>query len=192
MAKVESSFKNMVLTLFVVTLAASLALAGIYNLTKEPIALAEKAAREAAIKEVIPAFDELKTFKVMNVDGGDSLVFNQGIKDGEVVGTAIQSTTNTGYDPTPIKVMVGMLPDGNINNTQVIQQKETPGLGTKIELPSFKDQFMNKNPKVFVIKVKKDGGDVDAITAATISSRAFCNAVQSACSTYEKYMEEQK
>jgi len=88
--------------------------------------------------------------------------------------------------------MVGIIPDGNINNTQVVQQKETPGLGTKIELPSFRDQFMNKNPKTFIVKVKKDGGDVDAITAATISSRAFCNALELAYSTYEKYMEEQK
>ncbi len=192
MAKVESSFRNMVLTLFIVTLVAAFALGGIYNLTKEPIALAEKLAREAAIKEVIPAFDELKIFKVKPEGEFDSLVFNQGIKDGEIIGTAILSYTKNGYDPTIIKIMVGIGPDGNINNTQVIQQKETPGLGTKIELPSFRDQFMNTNPKIFILKVKKDGGDVDAITAATISSRAFCDAVRLAYSTYEKYMEDQK
>ena len=165
---------------------------GIYNITKEPIALAQKKAREAAIKEVIPVFDSLITFKVKQANGDDSLVFNQGLTDGKVVGTAILAVTKNGYDPTPIKIMVGIIPDGNINNTQVIYQKETPGLGTKIELPSFRDQFMNTNPKTFIIKVEKDGGDVDAITAATISSRAFCEAVQLAYSTYEKYMEEQK
>lgn len=193
MAKVESSFKNMVLTLFVVTLVAALALAGVYNVTKEPITLAQKLAKEAAIKEVIPAFDELKSFRApIGGDDTTTLTFSQGIKDGEVVGTAVLSFTKNGYDPTIIKVMVGITPNGEIKNTQVVQQKETPGLGTKIELPSFKDQFMNTNPKTFILKVKKDGGDVDAITAATISARAFCEAVELAYNTYEKYMEDNK
>ncbi|MBU2651471.1 MAG: RnfABCDGE type electron transport complex subunit G [Bacteroidetes bacterium] len=192
MAKIESTFKNMVLTLFIITLIASLSLGGIYNLTKGPIALAEKAAQEAAIRQVIPGFDELKTFRVLPVNGADSLVFNQGIKDGNVVGTAVLSYSTQGYDPTPIKLMVGILPDGTISNTEVIQQKETPGLGTKMSLPEFKDQFMNINPKDFTLKVKKDGGQVDAITAATISSRAFCDAVERAYLTYENIKEESK
>ncbi len=192
MAKVESSFKNMVITLFIVTLIASLSLGGIYNLTKGPIAVAKKKAQEAAIREVIPEFDELKTFSVAPDDGSDSLVFNQGFKAGELVGTAILSYSLKGYDPTPIKLMVGFLPGGVIDNTQVVQQKETPGLGTKLETPEFRNQFVNKNPKEFILKVKNDGGDIDAITAATISSRAFCEAVERAYVSYEKYTEDQK
>jgi electron transport complex protein RnfG len=68
----------------------------------------------------------------------------------------------------------------------VLQQKETPGLGTKIETPEFREQFYGKNLSEFQLNVKKDGGDVDAITAATISSRAFCDAVQRAYDTYQK------
>lgn len=192
MAKVESSFKNMVITLFIVTLIASLSLGGIYNLTKEPIAIARKEAQEAAIREVIPEFDELKSFSLAPGDGPDSIQFNQGYKNGELVGTAILSYSLKGYDPTPIKLMVGFLPDGVIYNTQVVQQKETPGLGTKLETPEFRGQFVNKDPKEFNLKVKNDGGDVDAITAATISSRAFCEAVERAYVAYEKYTEEQK
>jgi len=192
MAKIESSFKNMVLTLFIVTLLASLSLGGIYNLTKGPIALARKAAKEKAIKEVIPEFDTLQTFMVLPENAKDSIEFNIGFMNGELVGTAIASYSNNGYDPTQIRVMVGILPDKTIGNTSVIQHKETPGLGTKMKEPKFKDQFMGINPGSFNLKVKKDGGDVDAITAATISSRAFSEAVDMAYQTYLKVQEEKK
>ena len=192
MAKIESSFINMVLTLFIVTLVASLSLGGIYNLTKEPIARAKKAAKERAIKEVIPEFDTLQTYMVLPENGSDSLEFNIGLLGGVPVGTAVASYSNNGYDPTQIRIMVGILPDGKINNTSVIQQKETPGLGTKIKEPKFKDQFLGIDPLKFKIKVVKDGGDVDAITAATISSRAFCEAVDRAYVTYIKVQEERK
>jgi electron transport complex protein RnfG len=79
--------------------------------------------------------------------------------------------------------MAGFKPDGTIFNIAVLEHKETPGLGTKMSEPSFKDQFMEKNPSDFLLIVKNDGGPVDAITAATISSRAFCDAVQRAYGT---------
>ncbi len=79
--------------------------------------------------------------------------------------------------------MAGFKPDGTIINITVLEHKETPGLGTKMTEPSFKDQFMDKNPVEYELKVKKDGGPVDAITAATISSRAYCDAVQRAYNT---------
>jgi electron transport complex protein RnfG len=192
MAKVESSFKNMLLTLFVVTLLASFALGGIYNLTKEPIELARKAAKEKAIKEVIPEFDELQSFMMLPEGMKDSVEFNVGLKEGEVVGTAIASYSNNGYDPTQIRIMVGIMPDNTIGNTSVIQHKETPGLGTKMSDPSFKNQFVGIDPQSFKLKVKKDGGDVDAITAATITSRAFSEAVEMAYQTYLKAQEEKK
>ena len=192
MAKVESSFKNMLLTLFVVTLVASFALGGIYNLTKEPIALAKKAAKEKAINEVIPEFDELQSFKVLPEGGKDSVEFNIGLRAGEVVGTAVASYSNNGYDPMQIRIMVGILPNNTINNTSVIQHKETPGLGTKMSDPKFSGQFVGIDPSKFNLKVKKDGGDVDAITAATITSRAFSEAVEMAYQTYLKVQEEQK
>lgn len=183
MAKKESTFLNMVLTLFVITAIASLALGGIYNLTKEPIALAKKIKREMAIREVIPDFDTLVTDTLKY--GDDILLSYTGKKGDQVVGTAIASFSNKGYDPMQIQVMVGFLPNGIIKNTAVTQQKETPGLGTKMKDPDFKDQFMGVNPETFKLLVKKDRGDVDAITAATISSRAFCDAVERAYNAYK-------
>ena len=82
--------------------------------------------------------------------------------------------------------MAGFKPDGTIINISVLEQKETPGLGTKMTEPLFKDQFNDKNPSTFNLKVKKDGCPVDAITAATISSRAFCDAIQRAYNTLQK------
>jgi len=186
MAKNESTFINMVLTLMIITAIAGFALGGIYNLTKEPIRLAKKAKAEAAIKEVLPEFDSLRIYKILPSEATDSITINEAYKNnGELVGTAIASYSNKGYDPTQIRLMVGILPDGIINNTSVVQQKETPGLGTKMAEPEFKDQFMGINPSDFALKVKKEGGNVDAITAATISSEAFCDAVRRAYDTYK-------
>lgn len=186
MAKVESTFINMVLTLLVIAGIASLALGGVFNLTKEPIRLAKLAKAEAAIKAVVPDFDSLNSFKYMPESGKDSLIFHQAYKNNELVGTAVSTYSNNGYDPTQIQIMVGFLPGGAISNTKVVQHKETPGLGTKMSDPSFKDQFMGQNPASFDLRVKKDGGEVDAITAATITSRAFSEAIERAYNSYQK------
>jgi Na+-translocating ferredoxin:NAD+ oxidoreductase subunit G len=186
MAKKESSLKNMIISLVSISFVASMALGGVYLITKEPIELAAKAKQENAIKEVLPAFDSLYSYKTLPDNGTDSLVINRAYKGDTLVGTAVGTYSNRGYAATQIQLMVGFLPDGTIQNISVVQQKETPGLGTKMMEPKFKDQFNKKNPSEFSLKVKKDGGQVDAITAATISSRAFCDAVDRACKTYQK------
>lgn len=187
MAKKESTFINMVYVLFLVAAIAGLALGGVYNLTKEPIALAKKAKIENAIKEVLPEFDELKeSYSIMSYDGTkakDSLKFTDAYKGGEYIGTAVETYTMKGFSGL-IKLMVGLKPDGTISNISVLEHKETPGLGTKMAEPKFKDQFLDKNPASFDLKVTKDGGDVDAITAATISSRAFSDATDRAFKTF--------
>lgn len=185
-SKKESNFLNMVVTLFMVSAIAALALGAVYNLTKEPIALAKKKKLEAAIKTVLPNFDSVKTVKVGLGDGEDSLVYYIATKNDEVIGTAIKTWTMKGFSGK-IELMVGLLNDGTINNTAVVSHKETPGLGDKMDVAKddFPLQFMGKNPKSFNLMVKKDGGDVDAITAATITSRAFGDAVQRA---YDSYM----
>jgi len=185
-SKKESSFTNMVLTLFLVTALAALALGAVYSVTKEPIALAKKKKLEAAIKTVLPDFDTITTKKVAD-ESGDSLTFYYADKEGKEVGVAVETYSNKGFGGR-IELMIGFMNDGSISNTAVLSQKETPGLGDKMNKTksNFSDQFNGKNPADFRLKVKKDGGDVDAITAATISSRAFCDAVQRAYNTFEK------
>ncbi len=116
---------------------------------------------------------------------GDSLDVYPAKKDNEIVGYGVKSYSKKGYSGQ-IVLAVGFKPDGTIYNITVLEQKETPGLGTKMTQAFFRDQFIDKNPASFRLKVKKDGGQVDAITAATISSRAFCDAVQNAYSSLKK------
>jgi len=186
--KKESTFVSMVLTLFLVTFIASAALGYLYELTKGPIEASKLAKQNSAIMQVVPEFDNKpgeESFQV-EVDGG-ILKFFPAKKNGELVGTAVSTFTNNGFSGN-FKIMVGFLPDGTIHNISVLEQKETPGLGDKM-LKSKSDwsvQFNGKNPENFQLKVTKDDGDVDAITASTISSRAFCDAVDRA---YKAYME---
>ncbi len=185
-SKKESNFLNMVLTLFLVAAIAALALGGVYVVTKEPIALAKKKKLEAAIKKVLPEFDTIQTKMVKAVDSEDSLTFYIASKNNELIGTAIKSFTMKGFSGE-IEIMVGILDNGTINNTAVLSHKETPGLGDKMDIKksNFPKQFMGLNPDGKVLKVTKDGGKIDAITAATISSRAFCDAVNRAYETFE-------
>lgn len=191
MAKKESTFTNMLLTLLIVTALSSLAASSVYNFTKGPIAEVKRLKQEKAIKEVMPGFTELERSAEVPSDGGDSLVLFKGFKDGENIGVAVNTYTNLGYSGL-IKIMVGFQEDGTINNYEVLEHKETPGLGSKMTSAAFKDQFQGKNPASFNLKVKKDGGDVDAITAATITSRAVCDAIGRAYETYEEMKKENK
>jgi len=185
MAKKESTFLNMVLTLMIVTVVASFTLASVYNLTKGPIELAREAKRQEAIMQVVPEFDRLETRMFLPVDGRDSLEFNFAFKNDELVGVAVGTYTNQGFSGR-ITAMVGFYPDGRIVDVVHLLHKETPGLGDKIEKSKsdWSNQFRNVDPREFSLRVKKDGGDVDAITAATITARAYCDAIQRAFSTF--------
>ena len=187
MAKKESNLRNMLFALLLITLVASASLGGIYQLTKEPIAAAKLEKKNNAIKQVIPEFDNSPTSEVYKeAVNGDTLYFYPGRKGEELVGTAVETFSMLGFSGE-IKVMVGFLPDGTINDVAVLEHEETPGLGDKMERKKseWSLQFQGKNPSDFQLMVKKDGGDVDAITASTISSRAFCDALAKA---WEKYM----
>lgn len=185
MAKPESSLRNMVLSLFGISLVMSAALGFVYNVTKEPIAAAIKAKEVSAIKEVLPAFDNDPVSNAKEVNG---MLFYYASSSDSVVGYAAKTFTEIGYSGR-FDLMVGFLPDGTIHNIVVLEQKETPGLGTNMVLPKFKNQFLNLNIaeiKNSRLLVNKDGGTIDAISAATITSRAYCDGVQRA---YNAYME---
>ncbi len=182
MAKKESNFKNMTIALLTITVVAGLALSVVYSVTKEPIAASQKAKINNAIKMVIPEFETISDTVMMPSEGKDSIHVHRLMKGAESSGNAIETYTDKGFAGR-FSLMVGFNPDGSIANIEVLEHKETPGLGTKMALPAFKDQF--KGLKISdlpggQLKVKKDGGTVDAITAATISSRAFCDAVNRA------------
>ncbi len=194
MAKKESTFFNMTLTLFLVAAAAAIALGMVYNVTKAPIEASRKAKTKEAISLVLPEFDNITEKKVMPEGGrtaNDSLSVYDATLNGEYIGTAIRSYTDMGFTER-FWVMAGFLPDGTIHDALVLSHKETPGLGDKMEKEKsdWTSQYKGKHPDSFNLKVKKDGGDVDAITAATISSRAFSDAVDRAFKTFNKIKED--
>ena len=146
MAKKESTFMSMVATLFTVTLVAAGLLGTVYALTKEPIRLAELKKKNEAIQVVVPGFDNEPSQEVKSVFmDGDSLYLYTARKGGEVLGTAVETFTNQGFNGR-FKLMVGFKPDGTIIDIAVIQQSETPGLGSKMEKgkTDFSLQFMGE------------------------------------------------
>ena len=176
---VKSSFKNMTLCLLVICLVCSALLAGVYALTKEPIAKAAAAKNEKAIKEVLPdavvAIEEERTVEMSGVKYTYNLGYD---KDGNTAGCAVNVST-TGFGG-PIEIKVGFDENGVIWNTKVLSQSETPGLGAKCVEPTFADQFRNLDPQEIKLGLKKDNGDIDAITASTITSKAYVKGIETA------------
>lgn len=173
----KSTLKNMVLCLFGTTLICSAVLAGVYAVTKEPIEETNKAILTASISKVLPEGGEISDAQTCEVGGQPSECWFS-MKDGQMAGVAVKSTV-VGFGG-PLTIMVGILPDGTIYNTSVLSHSETPGLGAKCTDENFFGQFKGWNPEQKKLLVKKDGGDVDAITASTITSRAYTLAVQNA------------
>ena len=169
---VKSSFRNMTLCLLVICLVCSALLAGVYALTKAPIDAAQAAKNEAAIKEVLPpAAVAVEEERTVDFDG-QSYTYNLAYDElGNTVGCAI-NVAPVGFGG-PVSIKVGFDVNGVIWNTKVLSQSETPGLGAKCVEPAFADQFKGFDPSAKKLAVKKDGGDVDAITASTITSRAY-------------------
>lgn len=172
----ESSLKNMVVVLFTITLISSAAVGGVYMITKEPIEQAKAAAVNDALKQVLPEY-EATSSQTIEVSAMP-IVAHTATVAGKAVGYAIESISKNGFGGA-VRLMVGFDTEGKILNINVLEQKETPGLGTKMAdegnplLTSFKD----KKASEINMTVKKDGGDIDALTAATISSRAYAEAV---------------
>lgn len=185
----ESTLKNMVAVLFGITLVASAGVGVVNMITAEPIALSKQAATTAALTEVLPSFDET-TSEELTIDEMPITVYTA-TKGGVVAGYAVQTMTKQGFSGT-VRLMVGFDTDGRVVNINVLEQTETPGLGTKIcdegnpLLGSVKGQRLEEKKLVDgKLAVRKDGGDVDALTAATISSRAYVDAVNRAWMAYK-------
>ena len=180
----KSSLKNMVLVLFTITLLSSAAVGGVYMLTEEPIAQAKVAAVNNALKQVLPEY-EATTSQDIEVNALPVKVHTATVAD-KAVGYAVESTSKNGFGGA-VSLMVGFDAEGTILNINVLEQKETPGLGTKMtdEGNALLASLKGKDAAQVKMTVKKDGGDIDALTAATISSRAYAEAVAIAYEAYK-------
>lgn len=180
MKKLESSFANMVIVLTIITVVAAACLGAMNNATAEPIAASKKAKQEAAIKAVLPEFASVDTAVIVN----EQKIFRAYDAENNLVGIAIE-TAELGFGGD-ITTMVGFDANGTIVNYSLLQHAETPGLGSKlVDWFLVKSDIRGANSANMPLRVSKDGGEYDAITAATISSRAFLNSINKAYETYQ-------
>lgn len=192
MAKLKSTFKNMFLSLFSICLVVAVLLAQVNKMTAKPIAEAQALKLENAIKEVVPEFDNNPVNEAykMATATGDSLLVYPAKKGNEVVGFAVNSYSNNGFSGN-IQVMVGFDMQDKVVNYAVLSHAETPGLGSKMS-DWFRDtdkpnqSIIGRNLSEGNLAVSKDGGQIDAITASTITSRAFLEAINRAYAVYKE------
>lgn len=183
MAKLESTFKNMVLSLVSISVVAAVALAGVFLLTSANIENQKAQKQQKAIMDVLPQKGE--GAQIAEPETVGDVVIYRATKDGEEIGAAVQ-VSEMGFGGAQ-KLMVGFDAEGKIVDYAVLEHQETPGLGDKIVF-WFKDtkkqgqNILGREAKN--LTVSKDGGEVDAITAATISSRAFLRAINKAYAAY--------
>lgn len=191
------------LKLVIITVVAGLVLGAVYGITKGPIADQEAKAQMEAYKTVFPkasdfkevdGFSEEAASKIIAanenpIEGHDSDVISSAVEavdaSGEALGYIFNITTSKGYGGD-IQLTVGIQSDGTVSGYSVLSISETAGLGMKAKEPAFYEQYQGKQAEKFV--VSKDGGDgepIDALSGATITSRAVTGAVNAALSYYQ-------
>lgn len=192
MEKIKSSLTNMVVVLVGFAVVIGALLAFVNHITEGPIIEKKAKSLQAGIITVM-GVNDLKVASTDSVKQDDNgkeqtfVVYNTTDKQGKSIGAAVESTTN-GFGG-PLKVLVGFNPSGDILGYTILETSETPGLGIKAQDWFQKDgkgNIIGKNPSKKAMQVSKDGGDVDAITASTITSRAFLKAVNEAYTAYSK------
>lgn len=191
MVQNNSSIIKMLLSLTLIAIISAAGLALVYSITKKPIEKAQNQKKNEAIQLVLPNFKGELQDQEITLEGDDqAVIVHKAFANEKFFGAAIETYTNKAFDGQ-FKIMVGFDSTGTILGTEVLEHTETPGLGEKIKKSKsdFSLQFDGKNPADYKLSVTKDGGDVDAITAATISSRAFCDAVQRAYDAFKQIKE---
>ena len=181
MKTLESTLPNMVIVLTCVSLISATLLGVMQQLTKEPIAQIERQTLEDGIKKVMLGgkAGELTVSRTDTVEMDNTAFIIYTAEQGGVeLGKAVKATV-TGFSPG-LTVLTGFDVEGNILGYEILATAETPGLGAKADQwfqKGAKGDIIGKNPGANNMTVSKDGGEVDAITASTITSRAFLKAV---------------
>lgn len=193
MKKLSSTILNMVLSLGTITIVAALLLAWVNDMTAGPIAMAEKQKQIDAIESVTPKFtnDPLADRWEFTPDGlTDPFVLFPAYQGAEFSGAAVEGYSLNGFSGL-VKVMYGFDAAGNVTGYEVLQHSETPGLGAKMQdwfrMDAGRRSVIGRNPGAESMYVAKDGGIIDGITAATISSRAFLETLRYCYATFDAY-----
>ncbi len=169
-----------VTVLAVICTIAAATLAAVFEVTKAPIAASRAAVVQQAIQTVLPEFDRVVDAAQAKalLDPGQPEMY-PAYRNGSLVGAAVKVTDRGGYGGD-VTLMVGVRPDGTVHAIRVLAHKETPGLGSKMGEEKFAGQFRGLTPPERGVGVTKDGGAIQAITGATISSRCVTRSVNAA------------
>ena len=161
---------GLVVSLTLISGICAAVLAYVNSITKDPIAEMKVKQEQAAVKAVLPA-------GAASVEEADGFFVGKDA-EGKILGYAAKGKDAGGYGGD-IVLMVGFEADKKtLVCYKTLAAAETPGLGMKLKTPEFADQFKGRDGSV--LKVKKDGGEIEAITSATITSRAVCKAIADA------------
>ncbi|MCK5878248.1 MAG: RnfABCDGE type electron transport complex subunit G [Holophagae bacterium] len=179
-----------VVVLVLIALFSGLALSGVYLGTKEPIAMAKQRELELALKRVCPFMEsdyrEIE-FQSRNASGETVKIPVYAVYREHVLeGAALKLVSHEGFSGE-IVFLLGVSKNGQMTGLYILSHKETPGLGTKAADKSWWGQFAGQSLDTMNFKVKKDGGDTDAITAATITSRAVSGGIEQGLVIYREF-----
>lgn len=188
----EKISPKIIVPVVLISMVSGLALAFVNSVTAERIELVEKNKLSKALEEVMPGFSNDPLAEKTEKSVKDAKLALYPIKTGErLLGHAVESSVNTGY-AGEIGIIFGVKGDGSITDVKVLKNNETPGLGSKASEPAFLNQFKGKSLADFRFKVRKDGGDVQALTGATITSRAVALALDRGLSGLRELAEQSK
>ncbi len=165
---------RMVLVLTAVCVVAALGLARVHEMTREPIREAMRQELLRAIVAVLPEFDNAPDREARQIGGR---TYYPAFREGRFVGAAFPVVSNEGYGGR-IEALVGVDPQGRVTGVVILSHAETPGLGAKFTDPAYLAQFRGKGLDNARWAVRKDGGDFDQITGATITPRALVKAIR--------------
>ena len=185
------------LILTAITLVSGLLLGGVYEITKEPIQASKEKAKQEAYKSVMSdaeefetdnSFDEKKAEKILEKNKINGCYLSEVAvgkdKSGKEIGYVITSTSKEGYGGE-IQISVGVSMDGTVTGIEILSINETAGLGMQATEPAFKKQFENVKTDKFEVKKDNPKGNVDALSGATIATRAVTNAVNAGLSYFQ-------
>jgi len=187
---------RLLIALTLIAAGAGLILSLVEGVTREPIKEQRRVQMLKALSAVLPAFDNNPDSDTVVLQNGvDSkgnpvqVTFYRGRMGSELTGTAFKVVAPDGYSGN-IEVMVGVKPDETVQAVEILAHAETPGLGARIVEPAFKNIFMGKGLDNADWRVKKDGGEFDQITGATISPRAIVGAIKKGLTFYREHRQE--
>ncbi len=181
----KASRKDVVILVLIAAISGLL-LSGTFTSTEEDIAAAQEAYKQQGLRAVMPFMENTYNTKSHSYDGQTATIYTVE-KDGVFQGAALELKTKEGYGGW-IRFLLGVDPEKKITGLYILQHSETPGLGSKAAEEKWWGQFVGKFKPDFNFQVKKDGGDVEAITASTITSRAIANAINAGLDLYEDFL----